>query len=567
MHELDVDLLKPLLENPDIQNDQTKYKASKLALLLSLETDEVYKIFSLIDYTKGNTDNWKISPYNFVKLVLDNVNNDILKSQLDSKMISSLNLVKTVMDSTIQNKVYTYSELASILNVSLDSIKSIYSLYDLTNNKLTMTPKQVVDFILKNSQNDLLKGKINKQTLNELTTLKEVMNGIINNKTYSYKEIASLFNMNKQDLKLLYSYYELNKNSYNINMSLKELINFILDDVITDSKYKSLFSLDSLDKLKILRQIIYDLENHKEYTSLEFKNVINKLDGSINQDTVDLLYLYYGSVYDYQNNYTLTIEKLINYLNDDILNDSKYQEFIDQEFKDKIKDAKKTIKEAKDNLVGSKYSRAIINTKLDAESNETFKFIKDVKKMIKNKDVYFVGDSLMAYEMNDTFDGELNFITILTMISIFMVVALTFKSISIPTILVLIIQTAVFVTMGVLTLLGGSVYFIALLIVQSILMGATIDYAIVFTAYYEEVRKDYEQMEAVILAYNKSIPTILTSSSILIVATFTVGVFAQDIASKICITLCQGTICSVILIIFLLPSILVLLDKLIIKKN
>ncbi len=92
-----------------------------------------------------------------------------------------------------------------------------------------------------------------------------------------------------------------------------------------------------------------------------------------------------------------------------------------------------------------------------------------------DKNAYVIGDSPMALEMSKTFDNEMNLITILTMIFIFVVVAFTFKSILIPIILVFLIQCAVYITMDTLTFAGGSVYFIALLIDQSILKGATID--------------------------------------------------------------------------------------------
>ena len=129
------------------------------------------------------------------------------------------------------------------------------------------------------------------------------------------------------------------------------------------------------------------------------------------------------------------------------------------------------------------------------------------------------------------------------------------------------IQCAVYMTMGILSFTGGTVYFIALLIVQSILMGATIDYAILYTTYYIEHRKTMNIKDAIINSYNKSIHTILTSASILIIVTLIVGLFASAIASKICKTLSQGTLCSALLILLLLPAVLAACDKLIIKKN
>ena len=153
------------------------------------------------------------------------------------------------------------------------------------------------------------------------------------------------------------------------------------------------------------------------------------------------------------------------------------------------------------------------------------------------------------------------------MIAIFIVVAITFKSVTIPVILVGVIQCAVYLTMGILSLSGGSVYFIALLIVQSILMGSTIDYAILYTSYYLENRASKNRKESIINAYNESIHTILTSSSILIIVTFIVGKFATAITSKICITLSKGTLFSTLLILILLPAIIATLDKFIVKKK
>ena len=98
-------------------------------------------------------------------------------------------------------------------------------------------------------------------------------------------------------------------------------------------------------------------------------------------------------------------------------------------------------------------------------------------------------------------------------------------------------------------------------------MGATIDYAILYASYYKESRETLNVEYAVKNAYNKSIHTILTSSSILILATFIVGKFSEAIVSKICMTLSKGVLCSTILILLVLPEVLALFDKFIIRKK
>ena len=120
--------------------------------------------------------------------------------------------------------------------------------------------------------------------------------------------------------------------------------------------------------------------------------------------------------------------------------------------------------------------------------------------------------------------------------------------------------------MGILSFSGDDLYFISILIVQSILMGATIDYAIVYTSYYFEERQKKNIKDALKDAYVNSLHTIL-SASILIIVTLIVGLFPYQIAAKICRTLSFGTICSSVLIIFFLPSLLATFDRFITKKK
>lgn len=309
--------------------------------------------------------------------------------------------------------------------------------------------------------------------------------------------------------------------------------------------------------------------NNTKYTRNEIFAILSNLADNLDKDQVDLLYVYYGSIKEYNNDWTLTVEKFVNYLNDDILQDSRFTDFIEDDMRKSIIDAKETIKEAKDLLVGNGYSRVVINTKMEPETDETFNFIQKIKDELSRKveEFYIIGDSPMAYEMSKTFQSELDFITVLTMALIFIVVAFTFKSLIIPLILVLMIQCAVFMIMGILSFTGEKVYFIALLIVQSILMGATIDYAILYTSYYIEHRKTMNIKDSIINSYNKAIHTILTSASILIIVTLIVGNFASAIAARICRTISQGTLCSAIFILVLLPAVLASCDKIIINKK
>jgi predicted RND superfamily exporter protein len=173
--------------------------------------------------------------------------------------------------------------------------------------------------------------------------------------------------------------------------------------------------------------------------------------------------------------------------------------------------------------------------------------------------------------MSQSFGAELDFITVVTMLSIFAVVIFTFKSVLISMLPVLVIQCAVYGVMAYLSLTGSSIYFIALIIVQAILMGATIDYAILYTSYYLEHRKKNIGMkQALIDSYNKALPTIITSASVLVIVTYIVGSFDKQgsaIAAKICVTISEGTLCSAILILLILPALLASCDKIILRRK
>lgn len=512
-------------------------------------------------------ENIKCSPYELVNIMLTN---ETISSKLDRETLSKLKLVQNIMNSELNNINYTYEELSNIIGVPNDTLKNIYMLYTMNNVETKITPKEFVDFILVHQNDELLSDKLSKSMKDKLQLVKTIMNDVINNKKYFNTELARLLGIDKNKVQLLYGLYSTKYINTNKTISLKDFVNFLLTDVITNPDYSNNFTNDMILKLNTINDVMIATANKIKYNANKIIEIINVFTNDIDKNMIDLLYIYYGSIQSYDTKWQLTVEEFVNYLNEDILKDNRFKDFIDDEMRNNITEAKETITDAKKLLVGKNNSRVIMNTKFSLESEQTFNFVQKLKDLLECneiQDAYVIGNSPMAYEMSKTFNDELNFITILTMIAIFVVVAITFKSVLIPIILVLIIQSAVYTTMGMLSFSGEGVYFIALLIVQSILMGATIDYAIVYTSYYLEHRKTMEIKEAIINSYNKSIHTILTSGSILIIVTLIVANFASAIAAQICKTISAGTLCSVILILVLLPAMLAGFDKFIIKDK
>ena len=557
--ETSIQNIKMLMTFSDTNTITTKMDVKGLSTLFGLDETSVTQIL-MLSKLDGAT------PQEFVNIILKN---DMIKSTLDETTLAKLNLLSNIMMSGLNGTEYSFEELSQFTGILSDTLKNIYVLYVSSQNTTQMTPLEFVGYLLSHKDDQILQGKISQEVIGNLSLAQTVMNGVITDKKYTYNELSSLLGLNQDDLRLIYGFYNFKYVNPNPQMSLKEFVTFLLNDVVSNPSYSNSFEQDKIVKLNAVNTIMDNALNGAKYTSSEMFDIASKLTDNIEKKTLDILYIYKGSISSYDENWTLTVEEFVNFLNDNILNDERFTDFIEDDMRNDIVQAKEDIADARELLIGDNYSRIVVNTKFASENKETFEFIQKVKdKLGKDvKDFYVLGDSPMAYEMSKTFNNELNFITVITMIFIFVVVAFTFRSILLPIILVLTIQCAVYLIMGILSFVGENVYFIAILIVQSILMGATIDYAILYTSYYLEHRKTMNIKESVIASYNSSINTILTSSSILIIVTLIIANFASAIAAKICKTVSQGTLCSTLLILFLLPSVLAMCDKIIVKHK
>ena len=558
----DLSIILPLAQNEEVMKNPTLYSATELANILGVDSKDIYFLYAMIDSLNGKTDNWKLSPYQFVSTIL---NQELFVNSKDSDTLTQLRTLQFIMQSTLANQKYSYLEFSQLFAIDEQSMKLLYSVYLLPDTKLT--PYEFVTFLCSHKQDETLQKSLTTSQIEELTFLKEIMNSVLTKKSYKALELARFLGVDESSMRLLYALYHREMNNFTPTVSFQEFVSFLLDDVLKQEEYQENFDIETRQKLKTLKKLMQEALENKQYTHDEAYEILLPLASDLDKNLIDLVYIYHGSETEYDENFTMTVEQFITYINEEILTDERFDSYIDSTMHQNVVDAKETIEEAKKQLIGKNYSRVVLETTLEAESEKTFSFIQNLEDSVQEKipDTYIVGDSPMAYEMSQTFQGELNFITILTMLFIFMVVVVTFRTFLIPVILVLLIQSAVFLTMGLLSF-SGSVYFISILIVQSILMGATIDYAILYTSYYLEFRKEGSIQEAIIQAYNRSIHTILTSASILVIVTLIVGVFSSAITSQICKTISQGSFCSSLLIITLLPAVLAACDKYIVKR-
>ena len=266
----------------------------------------------------------------------------------------------------------------------------------------------------------------------------------------------------------------------------------------------------------------------------------------------------------------LTIPALFDYVHDKLLKNPLFSGMITPEIKEMITGAKEKLDGGMQMLKTDRYSRMIVYTYLPVESAETdalLNLLTDAGQDLTG-DYYLIGNSAMSAEMQGSFSGELWTITMLTAAAIFLIVLVSSRSIIVPALLVLIVQCGVYITVTVVGWQGYSIYFLALLVVECILMGATIDYGILYTSYYRENRKKRTVQEALKASYDGSFHAIMTSGLILVLVTGIIGyTYADPTIAEICRTISTGALSAILVILFLLPSLLAALDRLIVRKK
>lgn len=319
--------------------------------------------------------------------------------------------------------------------------------------------------------------------------------------------------------------------------------------------------------------IMLGVDEAVELISTQFPDLIGSVPPSMSaQITVimqDLFKTYLGKE-KLDGTETVEMYGFVSYVLGDMLTDDSVNNIVktmilnDPETKAQCESVKAMLDAAKAQLVGENYSRIMVATTLQKESDEAFAFVERLDGILKESmgEYYIMGNSYLAYEMRASYSDEVNLITLISIVLIFIVVALTFKSLIIPTVLVALIQCAVYLTLSFSYLAHLEFYYLAVIIVQAILMGATIDYAILFTNNYREKRKTLDRADSLAAAYSNSMHTILTSSSILFFVTLILGLTAKDPSMvQVCLAIAIGSFFAVALCVIVLPGILAALDK------
>ena len=280
----------------------------------------------------------------------------------------------------------------------------------------------------------------------------------------------------------------------------------------------------------------------------------------------------YGRIIGGIGNYRIPFIDIYMFLHDKI--DEGYISLDEADRKD-LDDTYDKLVTARKQLQGKQYERMLVSLNLPEESEETFAFLSGLHRTIDpvfeeeldedpSLGVYIVGESTSEMDLRSQFETDNIIVSVVSVLLVLVILLFTFQSAGMPLLLIAVIEGAIFINFSFPALMQENLFFISYLIVSSIQMGANIDYAIVIGSRYEECRKTMGRKDAIIDTVNFAFPTIITSGSILAIAGTVIGMLTSDGAiAGIGQCLGRGTLISMVLVLFVLPQILLLGDRVI----
>ena len=216
---------------------------------------------------------------------------------------------------------------------------------------------------------------------------------------------------------------------------------------------------------------------------------------------------------------------------------------------------------------GDQYELAFVCSEYGSATDEVNAQLAEIDKIVKKYDntAMVIGEAPLMKDLQDTTDADLVRVNVISIGAIFLIIMIIFKSISLPIILVAVIEFAIFVNMAIPYYQGISLPFVASIVIGAIQLGATVDYAILMTTRYQRERQHGKnKMEAISIAHKTSMPSIISSGLSFFAATFGVSCYSQvEMIGSICTLLARGAIISMVVVLFILPAMFMIFDKLI----
>lgn len=540
------------------------YNIKGIASALKLDESLVTQVFALKFADKNRT----MTPQEFTEFVLNNMmSQKQYASKFDASIQKNLKFVNNIMNATISGKEYNANTAAELLGMDKSTMKLLFAYHKMADGTDKVSIQNMVNYLVNNGSSSL-----GNDTASTLGKLQKIINASVQGKQYSYSDMASVIGMEKESVRKLYLIQESENSGVDKwKISVQKFVGFLSAELDDNEEIAANLEKSNLDTIESAKVLVDAVVSEKTYSSKELYKIINGFNSDMNRNTLDLLYLYHDSIYYGDSEWKLSMKELVDYIVKELYADDTFSEFLDEDIKSNLNDVQEKLNDAESLLRGKNYSRMLLSVNNLNEMSNIEEFYDGINADLDGKlqgNYYLIGDSAMSYEMSHRFDTELTVITLLTAVAIFIVVAVSFKNLALPSILVLLVQCGVYITVTIIGMRGSGLYYLTLLMVECILMGSTIDYGILFSTYYREERKRLDKKESLINAYRGSIHTIMTSGSILVIVTGVLSQYFPDPSTaQICQNISIGALCASLLILFILPGVLVTADRFVVRKQ
>ena len=359
----------------------------------------------------------------------------------------------------------------------------------------------------------------------------------------------------------------------------RTFVEFVKSSMASNSIVNEQLSDDGKAKLADMCVVDAFLGDTTAYNFKEMTTTMNEMQRDIQSisskvelrdDTVSGVYIKYTVANDNPLIEGIEAKDLLDFVVANMNTNEFLKTKISEDNRSKVTEAQENIDKATGLFIGDDHSRVLLSIDLVSEGEDSSAFVVyllDTVKDIFGEDAHIAGGMVATYDLQSTFDDDNKLITIFTILLIFIIVMLVFRSLSLPMVLVAVIQGAIWIAMST-SLITGPMFFMSYIVATCILMGATIDYGILMSTNYIQYRATLDKKESLYKSVEAAMPTVFTSGVILTICGFVIGaISSQNTIATVGSLLGKGTLVSVLMITLVLPSILYLLDGFILKLS
>lgn len=411
------------------------------------------------------------------------------------------------------------------------------------------------------------------------------------NELYDAAKAAEKLGVKTEDADLLFAMHYIYGSPDSVKLSIRDFLNYANELLDTDEDVKTLAQgYYSQIKALTLSVNIYCHSAEKRdpadglYVNLTTPYTYSELVGKLGDAVAGLdaeasavelpveyaqgIYIKYAASNCTDCFESLTAEELLDFVEQNVAQNSLFASLLNEERSEKLDYAASMLEKAKKLLKGEDYSRILLFLELPAEGDDATAFMTQINSKAKDLfgEAYLAGLIPSTYDLQQAFDYDSVIINTVTIASVFLIILLLFRSLSLPVVLVTVIQCAIWFVLASAGVMSMDIFFMSYIMASCILMGSTIDYGILLSNSYIDARKSQTKEQALETAIDAALPTVFTSGMTMSVAGFVIYfVASQNAISVTGLLIGIGTVAAAVLVTLALPSVLYVLDGLVLK--